>query len=100
MAVTTANMQKMKSAASELENIYTAMTNNQKKLEEAMTALPKIWFGEGAQTFQKQYQQNAPYFGQMAAAIQGASQTLNNISTTYDKADAAASEAIRAKLGR
>ena len=68
MALSTVNLQKMKSVASELDKIYVAMVNNKKKLDEQMGQLPKIWAGEGAQAYQKAYQENSNDFALIASA--------------------------------
>ena len=100
MAKSTVDMQKMKNAASELEKIYTSMTTTKKKLDEVINSLPKMWKGEGATAYQQAYNQNSPNFVQLAEAIKGASTTLNTITTTYGKADAAAAEAIKSKMAK
>ena len=100
MAQSTVNLQKMKSVSSELEKIYTAMTNNKKKLDETIAQLPKGWQGEAAAAYQRAYQENSTYFVQLAQAIQSCSATLNTIATTYNKADMAAAEAIKSKMAK
>lgn len=100
MAQTTANLQKMKTVSSELEKIYAALTNNKKTLDETMSQLPKIWQGEAATTYFKAYQENSQYFAQIAQAIQGASSTMGNIATAYNKADLAAADAIKSKMAK
>jgi len=100
MAQSTVNLQKMKSVASELDKIYTAMTNNKKKLDEAVASLSKVWQGQGAQAYQKAYQENAQDFALLAEAIRGCSATLSTSANTYSKADSAAADAIKAKMAK
>jgi len=98
MAQSTVNIQKMKGVAAELDKMYAAMTSNRKKLDELVSALPKIWTGEGAQAYLRAYAQNANDFTLLAESIRSCSATLNTITTTYGKADMAASEAIKTKM--
>lgn len=98
MAQSTVNLQKMKSVSAELDKIYSAMTTNKKKMDETVAAVSKAWKGDAAQAYQRSYNAHAQDFTQLAAAIKGCSTTLTTISTTYNKADMAASEAIKSKL--
>jgi len=100
MAQSTVNLQKMKNVASELDKIYATMTNNKKKLDELMGQLPKIWTGEGAQAYQRAYQENARDFTLLAEAIKNCSSTLTVSVGSYGKADTAAAEAIKAKMAK
>ncbi|MCL1835768.1 MAG: WXG100 family type VII secretion target [Oscillospiraceae bacterium] len=100
MAKSTVNLQKMKTASSELDKIYATMTANKKKLDENVAALQKIWAGEGAQAYLRAYSENARDFALMAEAIKGCSATLATVSTTYGKADTAAADAIKAKMAK
>jgi WXG100 family type VII secretion target len=100
MAQSTVNLQKMKSVSSELDKIYTTMTANKKKLDELMAQLPKIWAGEGSQAYSKAYQENARDFTLLAEAIRNCSATLAGSAASYSKADAAAAEAIKAKMAK
>jgi WXG100 family type VII secretion target len=100
MSKSTVNLQKMKSIASELENIYSVMTNNKKRLDEYMAGLPKIWEGEGAQGYMKAYQQNSQDFVLLAESIRNCSLTLNTSVNTYAKADSAAAEAIKSMMAK
>lgn len=100
MAQSTVNLQKMKGVSNELDKIYSAITNNKKKLDELMAQLPKMWTGEGAQAFLKSYQQNERNFVMLAEAIRSCSSTLTASATSYGKADMAAAEAIRSKLAK
>jgi len=100
MAQSTVNLQKMKSAASELEKIYTTMTNTKKKLDELMGQLPKVWAGEGAQAYRRAYQENSRDFALLAEAIRNCSATLNTSAGNYSKADMAAAEAIKTNMAK
>ena len=100
MAQSTVDMQKMKSAAGELDKIYNSMQAQIKKLDENMTALKGIWTGDAATTYVGSYRQNQANIQNLAAAIRAASQTLTTISTTYNKADAQAAEIIKQKMAR
>ncbi|MDR0355923.1 MAG: WXG100 family type VII secretion target [Deltaproteobacteria bacterium] len=100
MAQTTVNLQKMKSVASECENIFSTMSNNKKKLDELMAGVPKIWAGEGAQGYVKAYQQHSQDFVMLAESIRNCAATLNSIVNTYAKADSAAAEAIKSILAK
>ncbi|MDR0549156.1 MAG: WXG100 family type VII secretion target [Deltaproteobacteria bacterium] len=100
MSQSTVNLQKMKTAAAELEKNYRAMANNKQKLDEIMAALPKVWSGEGAQTFLKAYQSNSRDFQLLAESIRNCATTLTGIVSSYGKADLAASEAIKSKLAK
>jgi WXG100 family type VII secretion target len=100
MAASTVNLQKMKSVSAELDKIYTSMTNTKKKLDETIAALAKVWQGEGAAAYQAAYKQNAQNFALLAEAIRSCSATLSASATTYSKADAAAADAIKAKMAK
>ena len=100
MAQSTVDMQKMKSAAGELEKIYSSMQNQLKKLEEDMNVLKGMWTGDAANTYINAYKQNAADIRNLATAIHSASNTLSAISATYTKADAQAAEMIKQKMAR
>jgi WXG100 family type VII secretion target len=100
MAASTVNLQKMKSVAAELDKIYAAMTGNKKKLDETVTSLQKVWQGEGAAAYQNAYRQNSQDFALLAEAIRSCSATLTASASTYNKADAAAADAIKAKMAK
>jgi uncharacterized protein YukE len=100
MAKSTVNLQKMKSIASEFENICSIMTNNKKRLDEFMAGLPKIWVGEGAQGYLKAYHQNSHDFVLLAESIRNCALTLNASVNSYAKADSAAAEAIKSTLAK
>lgn len=99
MATTTVDLQKMKNVANELNKIYANTMNQIKKLDEAMGTLGQLWKGEAAQAYQNAYKQNTANFLQLAEAINTCSASLTTISTTYGKADMAATEAIKTKMG-
>jgi WXG100 family type VII secretion target len=86
--------------ASELDKNYAAMTGNKKKLDEIIGHLKKIWQGEGASAYQQSYAENARDFALLAEAIRSCSATLTASATTYNKADMAAADAIRAKMAK
>ena len=73
MAQSTVDMQKMKTAAAELEKIYSAMQNQLKKLEENMQSLKGAWTGEAASAYLASYQENAADINALAQAIRSAS---------------------------
>jgi len=100
MAQSTVNLQKMRSAAQELDKIYAAMTGNRKTLDELVAELPKVWAGEGAQAYQKAYAENAKDFTLLAQAIRSCAVTLNEGAGSYSKADIAAADAIKAKMAK
>ena len=100
MAQSTVNLQKMKSVASELDKIYATMNGNKKKLDELMGQLPKVWAGEGAQAYQKAYQENSQNFALLAEAIRSCAATLTASASTYGKADMAAADAIKSKMAK
>ena len=86
-AKNTVNIQKMRSAASELDNIYASMQKNIKTLEETMNSVKRVWSGDAAATYLKQYDKNHDSFRKMAAAIKSASQALGESCNTYGQAD-------------
>jgi len=100
MAQSTVDLQKMKSVSSELDKIYTTLTNNQKKLNELVTSLMKVWKGEGATAYNAAYQSSTQEFTQLAEAVRSCSASLATIATTYGKADSAAAEAIKSKMAK
>jgi WXG100 family type VII secretion target len=99
MAQSTVDIQKMKSVSGELDKIYGNMMNQIKKMDEAMSNLDKLWKGEGAAAYQTAYKQNTSNFLQLCEAINNCSKTLSGIAASYGKADNAAAEAIKAKMG-
>jgi WXG100 family type VII secretion target len=99
MAQSTVDIQKMKTVAGELDKIYANMMNQINKLDGSMSSLEKLWKGEGATAYQTAYKQNTTNFLQLAEAINNCSQTLSGIAVSYGKADNAAAEAIKSKMG-
>jgi WXG100 family type VII secretion target len=89
----------MKSVSGELDKIYSNMMNQINKLDEAMSNLERLWKGEGAAAYQAAYRQNTQNFLQLCESINQCSQTLTGIATSYGKADNAAAEAIKSKMG-
>ena len=67
-AKNTVNVQKMRSAISELENIHSNMQKHMKSLDETMSSVKKVWKGEAASEYLKQYQKNQKDFQNMAEA--------------------------------
>lgn len=100
MAQRTVDMQKMKTAAGELDKIYSSMQQQLKKLDENMASLKGIWTGEAAAAYLNAYRQNAGDIQKLATAIRSASVTLSTISNNYNKADAQAAEMIKQKMTR
>lgn len=99
MAQSTVDIQKMKNVSAELDKNYAVINNQLKKMDECMGNLGQIWAGEGASAYQKAYLQNTQNFLKLAEAINSCSATLGSIANTYGKADMAAAEAIKAKMG-
>lgn len=99
MAQSTVDIQKMKSVASELDKNYATINNQLKKMDEYMGNLSQIWTGEGASAYQNAYLQNTQNFVQLAEAINSCSTSLTAIANTYNKADMAAADAIKSKMG-
>ena len=98
-AKNTVNIQKMRSAASELDNIHSSMQKQIKKLDETMSSVKQVWTGDAAGTYLKQYDKNLKSFQGMANAIRSASQALIQSCTTYDQADSSAMDVVQ-KLGK
>lgn len=99
MAQSMVDIQKMKSVAAELDKNYATINNQLKKLDESIANLGQVWKGEGAKAYQNAYTQNTQNFLQLAEAIMSCSASLTAIANTYGKADMAAAEAIKAKMG-
>lgn len=91
----TVNIQKMKSAATGLDNIHSSMTKQIKKLDETMASIRQVWLGEAASTYLKQYDKNYNSFQSMAKAIRGASDALTESCNTYDQADNKAMDIVQ-----
>ncbi len=98
-AKNTVNIQKMKSAAAELDSIYASMQKQIKTLEETMSGIKQVWTGEAASNYLKQYEKNHKAFSSMAKAIRSASEALGDSCNTYDQADASAMDLVQ-KMGR
>ncbi len=100
MAQSTVDLQKMKTAASELERIYSSMQTQIKKLDENVQTLKGLWTGEAASAYLQAYRQNQTDIQNLAAAIKAASTTLTTVTATYGKADNQAAEIIKQKMAR
>lgn len=100
MATSTVELQKMKSAAAELEKIYTSMQTQLKKLGENVSSLKGIWSGEASTVYINGYQQNAAEINNLAQAIKSAATALTSIAANYQKADSNAAEIIKQKLAK
>ena len=98
-AKNTVNIQKMQSAATELDRIYSQMIKQIKTLDETMSSVKQVWQGEAANTYLKQYQKNEKAFESMANAIKSASETLFESSSTYGEADSTAMDIVQ-KMGK
>ncbi len=95
----TVNIQRMKSAASELDRIYSSMQKQIKTLDETMSSVKQVWTGEAATTYLKQYEKNQKSFQNMANSIRSASAALNESCNTYSQADNRAMDLVQ-KMGR
>ena len=93
------NIQKMRAAVSELENIHSNILKHLKSLDEAMSSIKKVWKGEAANEYLKQYQKNLKDFQNMADAINSASNALSESCGVYEMTEAQAME-VAAKMGR
>lgn len=100
MAKNTSDLQKMKTAAGELEKIYTGMQQQINKLDENVSRLSVIWAGAAADTYINSYAAHINEIQSMGTAIRTAASTLSTIVTTYDKTDAQAAEIVKQKLAR
>ncbi len=100
MASTTANLQKLKQASTELENISVAMVTNHSKLTEVMQQLSSKWHGEAAGRYLDEFYSHSPDLEKMAAVIDSASRSLDTVGNIYAKAEDEASGTIRAMLGK
>lgn len=99
MAQSTVDLQKMKTVSSELDKSYSGMMNQITKLDTCVGDLDKLWKGEGAIAYRNAYLQNTQNFLLLAEAVNSCSQSLSAIAVTYNKADSAAADAIKAKMG-
>ncbi len=98
-AKNTVNKQKMRSAITELENIHASMQKQIKTLDETMSSVKKVWTGEAANTYLKQYQKNLKDFQNMANAIRSAADALAQSCNIYDEVDASAMDIVE-KMGK
>ena len=98
-AKNTVNVQRMRQAISELENIHSAMQKNIKSLDETMSHVKQVWAGDAANTYLKQYQKNQKSFQNMANAIQNAINALADSCGIYEQVDANAMDIVQ-KMGR
>ncbi len=98
-AKNTVNIQKMRSAISELENIHSNMQKHMKSLDETMSSVKKVWKGEAANEYLKQYQKNQKDFQNMAEAINSAVNTLAEACNVYEMTDSQAMDVV-AKMGK
>ncbi len=98
-AKNTVNVQKMRAAIGELENIYSNMQKHMKSLDETMSSVKKVWKGEAANEYLKQYQKNLKDFQNMAEAVNSASNALAQSCGVYEATDAQAMDVV-AKMGK
>ncbi len=98
-AKNTVNIQKMRSAIGELENIHSNMQKHMKSLDETMSSVKKVWKGEAANEYLKQYQKNQKDFQNMAEAINSAVNTLAEACNVYEMTDNQAMDVV-AKMGK
>ena len=98
-AKNTVNVQKMRSAIGELENIYSNMQKHMKSLDETMSSVKKVWKGEAANEYLKQYQKNLKDFQNMAEAVNSALNVLAEACGVYETTDAQAMDVV-AKMGK
>ena len=98
-AKNTVNIQKMRSAISELENIHSNMHKHMKSLDETMSSVKKVWKGEAANEYLKQYQKNQKDFQNMAEAINSAVNALAESCNVYEMTDSQAMDVV-AKMGK
>ncbi len=95
----TVNVQRMRQAITELENIHATMQKNIKSLDETMSHVKQIWVGEAATTYLKQYEKNQKSFQNMSNAIQSAANALAESCGIYEEVDNSAMEIVQ-KMGR
>ncbi|MCR4897084.1 MAG: WXG100 family type VII secretion target [Lachnospiraceae bacterium] len=95
----TVNLQKMRSAVTELENIHSTMTKNLKVLDETMAKVKQVWNGEAATTYLKQYEKHLKSFQNMANAINSASNSLAESCNIYDQVDSQTMDIVQ-KMGK
>ena len=95
----TVNIQRMRSAVTELENIYSSMQKQIKTLDETMSSVKQVWTGDAANTYIKQYSKNLRDFQNMANAIRSASGALAESCNVYETVDNNAMDIV-SKMGR
>ncbi len=95
----TVNIQRMRSAVTELENIYSSMQKQIKTLDETMSNVKQVWTGDAANTYLKQYTKNLQDFNNMANAIKSASGALAESCNVYETVDNNAMDIVQ-KMGR
>ncbi len=98
-AKNTVNIQKMRSAVTELENIHSAMQKQIKTLDETMSDVKRVWSGEAANTYLNQYSKNLQDFQNMSNAIKSASGALAESCNVYETVDNNAMDIVQ-KMGR
>lgn len=98
-AKNTVNIQRMRSAISELESIHSNMQKHMKSLDETMASVKKIWTGEAATTYLNSYQKNLKDFQNMANAIKSASNALAESCNVYEEVDYRAMDIVD-KMGK
>ena len=95
----TVNVQRMRQAITELENIHSTMQKNIKSLDETISRVKQVWVGEAADTYLKQYKKNQKSFENMANAIQNAANALAESCSIYEQVDSNAMDIVQ-KMGR
>ncbi len=100
MASTTANLQKLKESATELENISVAMAGNHSKLTEVMGQLSSKWHGEAAGRYLDEFYAHSPDLEKMAAVIDSAASSLQGAGAAYERGEREAADTVRAMLGK
>ena len=98
-AKNTVNIQRMRSAISELENIHSSMSKQIKTLDETMSSVKKVWTGEAANTYLNQYSKNLKNFQNMANAINSAVNALAESCNVYETTDYNAMDIV-SKMGK
>lgn len=98
-AKNTVNIQKMRSAITELENIYSNMQKHMKLLDETMSSVKKVWTGDAANTYLNSYQRNLKDFQNMANAINSAGYALAESCNVYEEVDNRALDIVE-KMGK
>lgn len=95
----TVNVQKMRSAIGELENIHSNMQKQMKTLDETMSSVKRVWTGEAANSYIKSYQKNLKSFQDMAGAINSAINALAQACGAYEEVDINAMDIV-SKMGK